>query len=172
MLTESEQAAMLEPKDVAKLQTDKAPIGCLVILVVALMIGGAGVGMFLDSSLLWVAGYAVIAAAIFVGYFIYRKKTNGLIDQDIWKGRKNVIIAPIESKRIESSEVTSGRRQGQIDSKYHMTIRGVEYAMNESAYLEIRQGEFVEIQIAPLSKTILSQKWLRVDGTSQIINED
>lgn len=163
---------MLSPEDVAKLQTEKAPIGCLIILIVLLLIGGAAVGMFLNSSLIWVAGYGLIAAAIFVGYFIFRKKTNGQIDEDIWKGRKNVIIAPIESKRIESSEVMRGRRQGQIDSKYYMTIRGVEYDMNESEYLEIRQGEFVEIHLAPLSKTVLQQKWLRTDGTVQIINEE
>ena len=81
-------------------------------------------------------------------------------------------MAPIESKRIESSEIKSGRRQGEIDSRYYMTIRGVEYDMNESEYLEIRQGEFIEIHVAPLSKTVLQQKWLRGDGTSQIINED
>lgn len=171
-MTESEQSAMLLPEDLAKLQTNKAPFGCLVILIIFLLAGAVPVIIFLNFSLVWLAGYTLISAAIFVGYFIFRKKTNGLIDQDIWTGQKSVIIAPIESKRIESSEVTSGRRQGQIDSKYYMTIRGIEYDMNESEYLEIRQGEFIEMQIAPMSKTILSQKWLRADGTSQIINED
>ena len=163
---------MLSAEDVAKLQTEKAPVGCLIILIVLLLMGGGAVGVFLNSSLIWVAVYGLVAAAIFVGYFIFRKKTNGLIDQDIWAGRKDVIMAPIESKRIESSEIKSGRRQGEIDSRYYMTIRGVEYDMNESEYLEIRQGEFIEIHVAPLSKTVLQQKWLRGDGTSQIINED
>lgn len=163
---------MLSPEDVSKLQTEKAPVGCLIVLVIALLIVGAVVGVFLNSSPIWLAGYALVAAAMFVGYFIFRKKTNGLIDQDIWAGRKDVIIAPIESKRIESSEVMRGRRQGQIDSKYFMTVGGIEYDMNESEYLEIRKGEFVEIHVAPLSKTVLQQKWLRAEGTSEIINED
>jgi len=162
---------MLSPDDVAKLQTNKAPVGCLIILIAALLLGGVMVGLFLDSSLVWLAGYALISIAIFVGYFIFRKKTNGLIDQDIWAGRKNMIIAPIESKRIDSSEILSGRRKGEISSNYYMTIRSAEYEMNESDYLEIRQGEFIEIHIAPMSKTVLHQKWLRADGTSTIIKE-
>ena len=170
-MTESEQLAMLSPEDVAKLQTEKAPVGCLLILIAVLLIGGVLVGLFLDSSLVWVAGYAVISVAVFVGYFFFRKKANGLVDQDILASRKNVIIAPIESKRIESSEIRRGSRRGEITSSYYMTIRGVEYDMNESEYLEIRQGEFIEMHIAPISKTVLQQKWLRADGTSEIINK-
>lgn len=171
-MTESEQSAMLSPEDVAKLQTEKAPFGCMIILIAALLIVVAMLAIFWNSSPVWLAAYVLVSSAVFVFYFIYRKRTNGLIDQDIWTGRKNVIIAPIESKRIESSEITSGRRQGEISSKYYMTIRGTEYDMNESEYLKIRQGEFIEINVAPLSKTIIRQKWLRADGTSEIINED
>ncbi len=94
---------MLAPEDVAKLQMNNAPIGCLILMLALLLIGGIVVGIFLNS-IIWVAGYALIAVAIFVGYYLFRKKKNGLIDQDILNGRKNVIIAPIESKRIDSSE--------------------------------------------------------------------
>lgn len=168
-MTVSEQQAMLSPEEVAKLQMNKAPIGCLIILIIALVIGGAAVGIFFNSSLVLVAAYVIISAAIFIGYFLFRKKTNSLIDQDISAARKNVIIAPIESKRIDASEITSGRRQGQIRSKYYMIVKGTEYEMNESAYLNIRQGEFIETHIAPKSQTILQQKWLQADGTVQII---
>ncbi len=50
-----------------------------------------------------------------------------------------------------------------------MIIKGTEYEMNESAYLDILQGEFIETHIAPLSQIILQQKWLQADGTIQVI---
>lgn len=171
-MTESERLSVLEPEDVAKLQTEKAPAGCLIILIAALVIVDALLASFWNSSAVWLAAYFLVSSAFFVFYFMFRKKTNGLIDQDILAGRKNVITGPIESKRIDSSEITRGRRQGEISSKYYMTIRGIEYDMNESEYLDIRQGEFIELHIAPVSKTVLQQKWLKGDGTSEIINED
>ena len=76
-MTESEQQAMLSAEDVAKLQTEKAPVGCLIILIVLLLMGGGAVGVFLNSSLIWVAVYGLVAAAIFVGYFISERKPTG-----------------------------------------------------------------------------------------------
>lgn len=163
---------MLGPEDVAKLQTEKVTLGCTILLIFPLLIIGVGLAVFVNLWLPAMAVYTLIALAIVAFYFFYRKKTNAEIDQDIITGRKNIIIAPIQDKRIASSEVKSGYRRGEIKSKYYMTIRGVEYPMNESDYLNIRVGEFLETHVAPLSKTVFLQKWLKEDGTSLTISED
>lgn len=161
---------MLSPEDVAKLQTEKQPFGCLIILIAALLGVGGLLAMFLSSAPIWIAAYVLAATAVFILYFNYRRRTNSLIDQDVWQGRKTIIVAPIESKRSESTEIKSGRRRGEMSLRYFMTVKGVEYKMNEPEYLEIRQGEFIELHIAPLSKAVISQRWLREDGTSVVIN--
>ncbi|MBK7932074.1 MAG: hypothetical protein KA956_10675 [Pyrinomonadaceae bacterium] len=171
-MTESEQQAMLTVEDVAALRAEKQPVGCLVTLIPVLLIAIVLLAFFVNPSPVWIAGYVVISLAVFALYFSFHMKTNRIIDQDIAVGRKNVIIAPIQDKRIESTESKSGRTRGEISSKYYMTIRGVEYSMSEPEYLQIRQGEFMEIHVAPLSKVVIAQKWLKADGSSVVISED
>ena len=78
--------------------------------------------------------------------------------------RKTIIVAPIQSKRVESSEITKGRDKGGVALKYFMTIRGTEYDMTEHRYLTIKEGEFMELHQAPNSKIIVRQRWLKENG--------
>ena len=115
--------------------------------------------------------FILLALSVSGFLFNFAKKQNTLIDQDILGGRKNIIIAPIQSKRIDSSEITHGREKGGISSKYYMTIKGREYDMTERQYLMIKVGEFMEIHEAPLSKTILKQRWLKEDESDEVEND-
>lgn len=168
-MTESLEIAELAPEDVTKLQEElggKTTYGCLIFITAILLILGFFLGNLLNSLML-MAIFLVVALAISGGIFYFLRQKNAQISEDIWRGRKNVIIAPIQSKRVDSSEITHGRNRGSISSKYFMTLRGKEYDMTERRYLTIKVGEFMELHVAPLSGTILKQRWLKEDGTEE-----
>lgn len=172
-MTELEQIAELSPEDIAKLREERAGkviYGGLIFLTAALLIFAFLLANYLNS-LIFMAIFILLALSVSGFLFNFAKKMNTLIDQDILGGRKNIIIAPIQSKRIDSSEITHGREKGGISSKYYMTIKGREYDMTERRYLMIKVGEFMEIHEAPLSKTILKQRWLKEDDSDEVEND-
>ncbi|MGI8543199.1 MAG: hypothetical protein ACR2MD_06920, partial [Aridibacter sp.] len=93
------------------------------------------------------------------------------VTKDIAGGQKKIIIAPITNKRIKTSDITRGRNKGGINSEYFMTIAGRDYPMTEHKYLTIPVGEFMEIHLAPATKTVLRERWLKKDGTIEEDNE-
>lgn len=165
-MTESEQSVLLSPDDVAVLRSQKVGLGCMFLIAAALIVGGILLTLRFPVPIVTII-YAIAALAFFVLLLIGKRVNNSEIEKDISGGKKTIIIAKIEDKRIESSEVKRGPRQGEINSKYFMKVKGREYPMGESAYLTIKEGEFVEIQEGPVSKKIISQKWLKSDGTSE-----
>ena len=175
-MTQSETLIALTKDDVTKIKAQKMGNGCLwVVAVPALLIF-----LFFLFATNWNSDYLsesvwIFAAAIGISLLIliplykFLKKNDADIDKDIAGGRKKVIVAPITSKRIDSSEITRGREKGGITSNYFMTIAGIEYPMTERKYLLIPVGEFMELHQAPISKILLKEKWLKQDGT---IEED
>lgn len=167
-MTESDQTAFLTPDDISALRSEKLGFGCLIILIVFLFIGG--VILFLRFPLFLLSLLYVILSILLIGvYLLLKWSNNSDIEKDITGGKKRVIIAPIENKRIVSSEIRRGSRRGEITSKYYIKVKGREYPMSESAYLTIKAEEFVEIQEGPVSKQVIIQKWLKKDGTSELV---
>lgn len=164
-MEKSIQTVELTQADMEKLKKQKAGNGCLA--VVSIFFLAAGFLVYFLSGLNPIVLLIVAAALLLLAAFIYfMKKKDSLIDKDLREGRKKIIIAPIENKDIKTSDVTSGRRKGEIDSKYSMTINGKKYEMAESDYLTIKKGEFLEIHEAPNSGVVISGNWLKQDGTA------
>jgi hypothetical protein len=167
-MTESEQNAALSPDDMAKLREGKFGMGCLALLLVAMFIIGLAILLIIPVPILLLL-YAVLCVGVTILFFVVRSRTNGAIEQDITGGQKRVIVGPIEKKRIAASEVRRGVNRGSIKSKYYMIIKAREYWMSEEAYLRIRAGEFIEIEEGPVSKKVISQRWMKEDGTSEAL---
>ena len=160
---------MLSPEDVAVLNDKRLSLGCAVVLGAIFLVIGLVIPLFLHFTIVFYAGYLALAGLIVGAYLLLRWWTNGKIDRDLVKGQKRVLVAPIADKQIDAREITNNYswRRGEIDSKYRMKVADLNLKMSEKDYLEIRKGEFVEIQIAPISGTIFSKKWLRSDDTSR-----
>lgn len=170
---ESEQIAELTTDDIAKLKDEKLSYGCVIFLIAVLLIGGLFLAYIVNlpikgaNGLIIMGVYILLSIAIFWFSFTTIKRKNELIDQDILGMKKKIIVAPIQSKRIESSEITTGRDKGGVELKYFMTIRGEEYDMTERRYLMIKVGEFMELHQAPNSKIIVRQIWLKEDSQEE-----
>ena len=171
-MTKSEELVELTADDIAKIKAEKMGNGCLWVAGVP----AALISLFCLYSINWSSDYFmqsiwIPAAVVIISFLlltaIYKfvKNNDAKIDKDLTDGRKKVIIAPITNKRIKSSEITRGREKGGISSKYFMTIAGRDYPMTEHKYLTIPVGEFMEMHLAPTSKTVLQEKWLKKDGT-------
>jgi hypothetical protein len=168
-MLESETTAELTAEDIAKLNEQRVTRGCLWILAVPAVL----IFLFFLFTLNWstfpVNSALIIAATIFIPLliltplYIFIKKRDRQIDADIAGGRKKIIVAPIAGKRIESSDITSGRNKGGVSMKYFMTVAGREYPMTEHKYLKIPVGEFMEIHLAPVSETVVRERWLKQD---------
>ena len=172
-MTESETLAPLTSDDIAKIKAEKMGNGCLWVVAVPALL----VFLFFVIRFVWIYDYltmsSVLTPAVILGISLlilfplynFIKKKDAQIARDIAAGQKKVIVAPITDKRIDSSEITSGRDKGGITSNYFMTVAGIEYPMSERKYLLIPVGEFMEIHQAPVSKIVLKEIWLKKDGT-------
>ncbi|MDQ3798838.1 MAG: hypothetical protein M3384_05265 [Acidobacteriota bacterium] len=170
-MTKSETLAELTADDITKLKGEKMGNGCLwVVAVPAFLISLFFLFVsrwsydYLTESILKLVAAAGIPLLLLIPLYKFIKKKDTEIDADIAGGQKKVIIAPITNKRIESSDITSGKEKGGISSKYFMTIAEKEYPMAERKYLMIPVGEFMEIHQAPNSGIILKERWLKQDG--------
>ncbi|CAN5852304.1 hypothetical protein BH20ACI4_BH20ACI4_15710 [soil metagenome] len=174
----NEKLAELTAEDITKIKHESMGFGCLTAVAVPALL------ILLAFS--FVTGWnfspmqTVLVLAIFVGIpvlllillYKYIKKKKKQVEKDIAGGQKKIIIAPITNKRIKSSDITGGRNKGGIKSEYFMTIAGRDYPMTEHKYLKIPVGEFMEIHLAPATKTVLRERWLKKDGTFEEENED
>lgn len=169
-MTKSETSALLTAEDIAKITNERTGYGCLWITAIPGVLTVTFFLFFVDwsydptSSALTVFATIGISLLILIPMYKFFKKRDGKIDKDVIGGQKKIIIAPIVNKRIKSSDITSGRNKGGIESKYFMTIAGRDYLMTEHTYLTIPVGEFMGIHLAPHSKTVLREKWLKKDG--------
>ncbi len=168
-MEKSIQTIALTQDDITKLKEKKIGNGCLFAVGIFFLAAGFLVYFILglDLIILLIVAAVLLLLAAFI-YFMKKKDT--LIDKDIREGRKKILIAPIQNKHIKTSDVTSGRRKGEIDSKYSMTVNGKKYEMAEKDYLTIKEGEFLEIHEAPHSGIVVEGKWLKADGTSVELN--
>lgn len=166
-MEKSIQTALLTREEIQALEDEQlgaASYGVLIAvffgaLVLLFFFFGAGIVTFS------IGGLTAAAVAAFV---FYQNGQNNLLKKDIIEGRKNVITAPIEKKDVKTSEITSGARQGEIESQYFMFVNGKKYKMHERDYLTIRKGEFVEIHEAPHSGIVLAGRWLRQTGEAPV----
>jgi len=176
-MRESETIAELTAEDIAKLNEERITRGCLWVVAVP----AALIFLFFLFTLRW--SYApwqsaqvlsitiIIPLLILVPLYLFIRNRDRQIDQDIIGGQKKIIIGPITDKRIESSEITSGRNKGGVSMKYFMTVAGVEYPMTEHKYSTIPIDDFMEIHVAPVSKTVLRERWLKQDGLVEEVKD-
>ncbi len=174
----SEKLAELTAEDIAKIKNESMGFGCLtaaavpaLLIVLAFsFVTGLDFGSVQAVLLFGIVVGIPILLLILLYKFIKKKKKQ--VEKDLAGGQKKIIIAPITNKRIKSSDITSGRNKGGIESEYFMTIAGRDYPMTEHKYLKIPVGEFMEIHLAPASKIVLRERWLKKDGTFEEENED
>jgi len=169
-MEKSIQTVELTQEDITKLKGSKAGNGCLFVLIFFLVASVVVYILNIYSITILLPVIVVLLLLIAVAYYV--KKKDSLIDKDLQEGQKKIIIAPIQNKNIKTSDVTTGRRKGEIDSKYSMTINGKKYEMSEGDYLTIKNGEFLEIHEAPHSGVVIKGSWLKEDGTSVELNFD
>lgn len=169
----SETIAALTAEDILKLKNEKMGNGCLwvtvvpAVLLLMFVIYGASWSppQQATESAVIIAAAVIIPLLLIVPLYLFIRKKDSEIDADIIGGRKKVVVAPITGKRIESSEITRGREKGGISSECFMTVAGAEYPMLERKYLTIPVGEFMEMHLAPASKIVVRERWLKQDGT-------
>lgn len=182
-MRQSENPAELTTDDIAKLNGERMGNGCLwVVAVPALLVFLFFLYRFIffskwsydyvTSNVLTLAVIGGIPLLLLIPLYKFIKKKDGQINRDIAGRQKKIIISPITSKRIESSDITRGRQKGGIASEYFMTVSGIEYPMTEHKYLLIPVGEYMEIHEAPNSKIILKERWLKQDEIIEEVNNE
>lgn len=166
-----ETFALMTAEDIAKINSERISRGCLWIIAVPLALVFLFVLINVNAPLLLAAVGGVSLALVFaVHRFIKGKDTK--INKDIADGQKKVIVAPITKKKIKSSEIRSGRNKGGVSMEYFMTVAGRDYPMTEHKYTKIPVGEMMEIHLAPASKVVLQEKWLKKDGNVEEEKEE
>lgn len=166
-MIQSETLTELTTDDIAKLKKENISWGCFWILAVPVfLIALWWVFIFtreyvsrFDNMLF--GALTIVGALILLAVYKFIKGKSAKIDKDIAGRQKKIIVAPITNKRIKSSDITRGREKGGVSMKYFMTVAGRDYPMTEHKYLTIPVGEFMEIHLAPVSKTVLRERWLK-----------
>lgn len=156
------QSVPFTEKEVARLVNERnTSFGCFGIsLVIFLLLAFVFLGMFSDSfagSLGNITWYLIFLGplAFFVGYGFIKSFGSGVkFYSDLKEGRKRIVAAPVEGKRVKFE------RNGKTGKRYQnffLRAGGFTVRVPKTLYDEIKEGEIIEFQIAPHSETVFSE---------------
>jgi hypothetical protein len=152
----------LTEKEIAKLSKEKnASFGCLgisliillpimaffIFLIVELATGNVG------SSLRILIFVAPISFFIIYG-FIKSLQSGRKYYLDLKEGRKQIITAPVEGKRVKFER---NKEKGNSFRIFYLRAGGFTVRVSKTLYDEIKEGEIIKFEIAPHSETIFSE---------------
>ncbi|MBX7175114.1 MAG: hypothetical protein K1X72_29320 [Pyrinomonadaceae bacterium] len=142
-------------KESDKLKNERnADFGCFLISL--------PIFLFLSGLFFWMVFSGILRGLIllipfgfFFGYFIVKSfRSWRKVRFDLRTGSKQNVIAPVEGKRVKFER---NKKSGKRYRLFFLRAGGFTVRVSNALYDEIKEGEFIEFQIAPHSEIVFSE---------------
>lgn len=153
------QSVPLTQKEIAKLSKERnTSFGCFGIsLVILIPVTAFLVFIAVDGNVRAFLQSLIILGPIsfFIIYaFVKTFLSGGKYNRDLKEGRKQIVIAPVEGKRVKFER---NRKKGKRYPIFYLRAGGFTVRVSKTLYDEIKEGEMINFEIAPYSETIFSE---------------
>ncbi|GEM_PF-5580281 len=175
MSDRTEQLTQQEIEQLKSERTSSMVLMTFVILVLCLVAIGVFIFFYLNYPNL--SGFAVggflALIPLFIAYIVYHSASTKIetLNEEIYKGVKNVSVHPIEKRFIDIKERVKnrGRLNQEVIMSYdfYLIVKGEKIAVSEDDYYKHTEGQLVEIH-----KAKLSGKFLSINALTQIADKE